>query len=118
MKRLWLGIGLLALLLAFSLGGDLYVRRTAGDTAEILNRAWDQSLKGNRAQAEAEFRRAGSFWARRAKTVCFFTDHAKTAEISRAFRQLELEKNHKDFFIFCRILSLSLRELEMGSCAP
>ena len=118
MKRLWLGMGLLALLLAFSLGGDLYVRRTAGDTAALLDRAWDQSLKGNRTQAEAEFRSAGRLWERRAKTVCFFTDHAKTAEISRAFQRLELERNHKEFFIFCRILSLSLRELEMGSCAP
>lgn len=117
MKRLWLGIGILAVILALSLMAMGCLGRMTDQTASLLEEAWQLSETGNQAQALALANQARARWTARYGLAASFMDHEELEEVTVSFAELQawgaLEKR-EEFAVRCRSLACLLRELGRG----
>lgn len=89
MGRFWLGIGLLAALLAVSLGVTYSAQSMHTPVSADLEQAALAALDGRTEDALALARQARQLWDRRWHKTAVFSDHTPMDEIDSLFSQLE-----------------------------
>lgn len=108
MKRLWIGVILLGVMLAGSIGMLLFSHSFYGEFSETLESAADAALSGHWADAEKYSRQAQTQWDRCHRFFASFTDHEPVEEIKLLLSRLELYQNARlavDFADICRTVS-------------
>ena len=95
MKKLWVGIAILAVLLGMGIGGALVMGHIHGDLAHRLEQAAVQCFTD---WPEADFlaNSARASWEQHHHWVAALVDHEPLEEIESLFSQLELCQNHRD----------------------
>lgn len=104
MKRCWVGVIFLLVLLVGSLGVSWAMEKIHSPVEECLNQAARQALLGDWEQSEALFRRAREEWERWDHVRACFADHTPVEEISAGLRGLEVycrEQEEADFAARC-----------------
>jgi len=96
MKRSWLGVGLLAIMLVIGLLVTRAMGRIHDPIARDLTAAGEYALAGNWNQAEALSQQASDSWEKHALFRACFADHNPTEEIDACFAQLETYKRMKE----------------------
>ena len=96
MKRSWIGLGLLVLLLAAGVLVTWAMGRIHDPIARDLSSAGAQALTGNWIQAEQLFRKASDSWEKYDLFRSCFADHNPTEEIAACFAQLEIYGRMKE----------------------
>ena len=108
MKRLWIGVILLSLMLAGGIGLLLFSHHFYHQFSETLTRAADAALSENWEQAEKLMQQATEQWNHRHCFFASFTDHEPVEEIELLLSRLALyQKAHLqvDFADACENLS-------------
>ena len=100
MKRTWIGLGLLAAILALSLWGADYMGKCHGASARDLNRSASLAGEGQWGQAEALMRRAEKNWQKKRGVTAAFADHEPMDEAEGLFAQLEVYARERDAAAF------------------
>lgn len=108
MNRLWIGIGLLVLLLG--LGVALWLGSGAffGEFSHEMEAAGQAALESNWVLAGEKAAECERKWTRFAHFWSAFTDHAPMEQVQSLLSQLELYKNARlevDFAACCRCLA-------------
>lgn len=88
MKRLWIAVGLLALLLAASLTNAWYAQKLTGNMGERLRQAQTLTGQGNWDRAEALTRQVYEDWQDHHFYFHTLMRHSDTDQVLRAFRQV------------------------------
>ena len=88
MKRSWIGLALLILLLAGGLLATGYMDRCHSGTAQLLTEAQLQARQGNWEQAVQLARLADQKWQESWRVSAAFADHEPMEEIDSRFAQL------------------------------
>lgn len=104
MKRCWFGVGLLAVLLAVSLGVTWGMGRIHRPIAAELNQAAECAELGDWANAEAFSRRAEESWEKWEHFRACFADHTPTEEVGAelaAMAQNRQERETAEFAASC-----------------
>ena len=108
MSRLWIGIGILVILLAMGIG----LLWGSGIFFEELSREVEQAgelaLSGNWEEAGKKASQSRERWEHWRKFWSSFTDHEPVEQMQALFSQLELYKKQKlevDFAAVCRNLA-------------
>ena len=108
MNRLWIGIGILVILLALGIGllwGSMVFFE---ELSAELTRAGDLALAGNWSDATATAQKCRAQWERYRRFWASFTDHEPVEEMQTLFSQLEVYRQQQlavDFATVCRHLS-------------
>lgn len=105
MKRLWLGVILLAALLAASLGVQRAMERIHDPIANELEQAADAALAGDWAEADCLYHRARDAWQRHRKVTASLADHSPMDELDMLFGELRVfsrERETVHFAAACR----------------
>lgn len=108
MKRTWIGVGILIVLLVLSLGVTWAMDRIHGPIESDLNRAAEFALLGNWEMSTRFFHRAQAGWEKWEHFRGCFADHTPVEEISAGFRSLEiycLAREESDFAARARELA-------------
>ena len=108
MKRLWIGIAVLTLLLAMGIVVSLAFRSIHLPTAQLLSQAGQAAMDGDWEQAEGLRQQAQQRWERGRKFSAAFSDHAPMDEIEGLFAQLEIyarARQQTHFSALCAQLS-------------
>jgi len=90
MKRSWLGVGLLAIMLVIGLLVTRAMGRIHDPIARDLTAAGEYALAGNWNQAEALSQQASDSWEKHALFRACFADHNPVEEIDAAFAMLRV----------------------------
>lgn len=90
MKRLWIGVGLLLMMLVLGLCLTEFMENTHRAQSQALHRAAVLAADGDLAGAEALTGAARSRWERGWNTVAAFADHAPMDEIDARFSELKI----------------------------
>lgn len=88
MKRLWIAVGLLALLLGASLANAWYAQRLTGEMREELSQAQILTEQEAWGQAEALTRQVYEDWQDHHFYFHTLMRHSDTDQVLRAFRQV------------------------------
>jgi len=104
-KYVWIGITILGVLLAMSIGALAFLDTTTDQVAALLEEA--QSLE--RETAMSKVQEAKALWERRYGLMAALTDHGDLEEIRQVFA--ELETGPEDFVTRCHALSSRIRGL-------
>lgn len=107
MRRLWIGIVLLAVMLAGGIGMLLFSRDFYEDFSAALQQASDAAQAGDWAQAGALTEKATAQWKHHQHFLASFTDHEPVEEVSMLLSRLELFRNARltvDFADTCQSL--------------
>ena len=105
MRRLWLGVGLLAVLLGISLFVTAAMDHVHEPISEKLEAAANAAAAGNWDEATALADQAQKEWRRHWHFSAAVADHEPMEEIDACFGELEMYTKTKDTVKFC------------GSCA-
>lgn len=108
MKHFWIGLSILALLLALSIGSLLFMSVTTEKVAALLDEA--QSLKPEAAMEKVS--QAEDLWNRRYGLMAALTDHEGLNEIRQGFA--ELKTCPQDFETRCCGLASLVRGLSQS----
>ena len=117
MKFLWIGLGILSLLLVISVAGLYCLDNTADQVAGLPETAWQQSLAGNLDQAVRQAGQAEALWQRRYGLVASMADHHDLEEISLGFSELggwQALDSGENYAMVCLRLAGQIRELARG----
>ena len=90
MKRIWIGIGLLVVLLAAGIWTAEFARDSQRPGAKDLRRASELALAEDWPQAEALRKRALDHWEKRWRLTAAFADHEPMDEIDGIFAELKV----------------------------
>ena len=107
MKRLWIGVVLLGIMLAGGIGMLLFSHSFYDEFSETLESAADAALSGQWSEAEKLSRQATMQWRRHHRFIASFTDHEPIEDVESLLRKLELYQNTQlpvDFADTCRTL--------------
>lgn len=85
MRYLYIGLGILAVILIASILCLCLLRGFVGDVAAALDAAIAALDRGDTAAAEASARQAEALWQRYSGFLCAILDHAETDAITRSF---------------------------------
>ena len=96
MKRLWIGIGLLAVMLVSGLMIPEAVETAHRPVAEDLNRAADLALADSWDRAEYLLNRAEKAWKENRSAAAAVTDHEPMEEIDGIFARLKVYAQARD----------------------
>ena len=96
MKRFWLGVMILAGLLALGIGVTVAVNRFCDPISGELSQASDAVLQDQWAAAEQAARRARSRWERHRALHAAVGNHEPMEEIDSLFEQLEIYSRQRD----------------------
>ena len=108
MKRLWIGVILLSIMLVSSMGMLLFSRSFYKGFSETLEAAADAALSGSWEDAEKNSRQAQMQWDRHHRFFASFTDHEPVEEIELLLSRLELYQHARlaiDFADTCKSLA-------------
>lgn len=94
MKRFWIGLAALALLLLIGVISGLAMERIHNNLADTLDRAADFVQDGQRSRAEETVKQASALWERHHHLAAAFADHEPLEQIDSLFARLE---------VYCRI---------------
>ena len=118
MKKLWLGLGLLAMLLILGLGELGMLAERSRRAGEALTRAYEAAEAGDMALALDRALRVRRYWESATPAVDAVTSHEETDEIRRSLAELPaLAENGQsaDFLALCgrlRVMIAHLAEME------
>ena len=105
MKRLWIGVVLLAVMLATGVGMLLVSRDFYGKFSDSLDQAGAYALEENWVAAEEQFRESQRLWERYRRFWAASADHEPVEEVQRLFSQLEVYEKCRqatEFAVICR----------------
>lgn len=108
MKRCWIGVGFLVVLLCTSLAVSWGMEKIHKPIEQELNRAAECALREDWKQGSRHFERAKESWDRWEHIRFSFADHNPVEEISAGFRGLEVyraAREETDFAARCRELA-------------
>ena len=114
MKKLWVGIGILAALLAIAIGGAIVLGHVHGELADRLEQAAEEAptdWQGASALAQS----VQEDWSRHRHWIAALVDHEPLEEINGLFDQLDLckrEKNPEKFAAVCLQIATICTALE------
>ena len=109
MKRLWIGITILSLLLAVGIGTTVFATRTQQDISQTLKLASEAALEGKWQEATILSQNAKMEWDRCRKATAAIADHEPMEEIDDLFSQMEVYLTTKQplpFSVCCASLSV------------
>lgn len=90
MKRLWLGVAILAILLGIGIATTVFARQTHGNISQTLDLATNAALRGKWQEAKALSAEAKSTWESTRKITASLADHEPMEEIDDLFSQMEI----------------------------
>lgn len=105
MKRLWLGIAILAVLLGLSIGVQAAMSKLHDPIAQDLEKAAEFALDDDWAQANKHFERARRAWQRYHGATASVADHSPMDELDMLFAELQVfseERETVHFASTCR----------------
>ena len=105
MKRLWLGVALLGVLLAASIAVQAVTSRLHHPIAQDLEQAADAALAEDWEQAQRLYRRAQDAWQRCHGATASIADHSPMDELDMLFAELNVfsrEREAVHFAATCR----------------
>ena len=105
MKRLWLGVALLAALLAASLAVQAMTNRIHDPIAKDLEQAAEAALSGDWAEADRLYTRSRDAWQRHHSATASIADHSPMDELDMLFAELRVfsqERETVHFAATCR----------------
>lgn len=108
MKRCWIGVGFLLVLLVISLTVTWVMDKIHAPIEQDLNRAAECAMQDDWEQGSRLFERARETWDRWEHVRFSFADHTPVEEISAGFRSLEVycaAREDADFAAHCRELA-------------
>lgn len=108
MKRLWIGVALLVVMLAGSVAMMLLSHRFYRNFSDTLESAADAALSENWSAAEALTRQATQQWQRHRRFLASFTDHEPVEDVQLLLSRLVLFQNAQlavDFADTCKSLA-------------
>lgn len=108
MKRLWIGIILLSVMLAGGIGMLLFSHRFYDGFSGTLERAADAALSEDWTTAKAQLEKATEHWQHHHRFWASFTNHEPVEQIKLLLARLELYQNARlavDFADACESLS-------------
>ena len=108
MLRLWIGIGILAVLLAMGIGLLWGSSVFFEELSEDLQQAGDFALAGNWQAAGEKVEKSREKWEAYRPFWASFTDHEPVEQVQNLFSQLEVYRMRRlevDFATVCRNLS-------------
>lgn len=109
MSRLWIGIGILLILLAMGVGLLWGSRAFFEDFSRDLDRAGEAALAGDWAAAAEAAGRGQARWEHYRRFWAAFTDHEPVEQMQDLFSRLEVYRQRQldaDFAIVCRSIVL------------
>lgn len=101
MNRLWLGVGILFLLLALGIWITGAIGSTHDGISALLSDAAQICAAGEWETANARFQQAKQQWQHQRPWTAAFTDHAPMEEIDRYFSQTEVYLHVRSQAAFC-----------------
>ena len=96
MKRIWIGIGLLAALLAVGLWLGEFMEDAHQPGARDLNRAAQAAQEGNWDTAKALAARAGEIWQKKWRVTAAVADHEPMDEMDGLFAEVKVYGRQED----------------------
>lgn len=90
MKRLWIGIVILALLLGSGIGTTVFALRTHSNISQTLQQASEAALRGKWQDAKRLSSDAKTTWESFRKVTASIADHEPMEEIDDLFAQMEI----------------------------
>ena len=96
MKRLWLGVAMLAVLFSLGLASTAGVGRVCKPISQNLSSAADHVQEGEWEQAVALSQQAKSRWERWHHIVAALTDHEPMDEVDSLFATLDIYAREND----------------------
>ncbi len=114
MKRLWIGVIILAILLGLGIGTTVFALCTNNSISESLDQASKAALKGEWAEAEALSRKAKDQWESCRKGMASIADHEPMEEIDDLFSQMEVylqTRQQIPFSACCASLSVLIKAI-------
>lgn len=114
MNRLWIGVGLLSVLLVLGVLVPEVLDACHESVVEDLDRAAELAMAGNWDSARRFFDRAEENWEEKRPVTASFTDHEPMDDIDALFEQLEIYAQARDPVAFgstCVYLSSKLDAL-------
>jgi len=108
MNRLWIGVGLLLVILAVGFGFLWGSQRFYGELGDNLEQAGQLALEGNWTAATEKTRQSRQAWSRHHHFWSAFTDHEPIEDVQNLLSQLELYAQQRlsvDFAGVCFRLS-------------
>lgn len=114
MRRMWIGIGLLALMLVGGLWAADWMQQAHGEMAADLNRGAQLALENRWEEAERQADRAERAWQKKRPVTAAFADHEPLEEIDGLFAQLRIfaaAGKGADFAATCGYLAQQLEAL-------
>ena len=112
MKRSWIGLALLILLLAIGLLATWYMDRCHSRTAELLTEAKLQARQGSWEQAVHLADQADRQWQESWHISAAFADHEPMEEIDSLFAQLKIYAEEGDRLCFSALCAQIASGLE------
>ena len=109
MKRLWIGVGILLVLLALGIGTTVFAVRTHEDISQTLEQASNAALRGRWAEAGELSLSAKNKWEACRKGTAAIADHEPMEQIDDLFSQMEVylqTKQQIPFSACCASLSV------------
>ena len=100
MKRLWLGIGILTILLSLGLASTIGMAQVCTPISQTLSSAADLVQEGQWAQAAALSKQAKSRWERWRNLTASLTDHEPMEEVDSLFAALDIYAREGDALRF------------------
>ncbi len=102
MRRLWIGIGVLLVLLVLGIGAAALMETVPGALAQDMDRAAQEAaVQWESAKALAQSARAR--WEQWEHTVASLTDHAPLEELQGLFRELSVSQLWEDRGYFATV---------------
>ena len=109
MKRLWIGMTILSVLLAIGIGTTIFATRTQSDISQKLNQASEAALEGKWQEARILSQDAKEKWETYRNATAAIADHEPMEEIDDLFSQMEvywLTQQQVPFSVCCASLSV------------
>ena len=117
MKRLWIGIGLLAAILAVGLWTSAHMTEVHTEIADELTEAARAAQAGAWDRAEELTREAQEDWKEGWNFSAALADHTVLDEVDGLFAQAEVYRKNRDAVAFaavCAQLASSVRAIQEG----
>ena len=114
MKRMWIGVGLLAVVLICGIWASNQMEEVHREIAEDLNRAAQSALKEDWDMAGALFARAEKTWEKKHIFASIFSDHAPIENVESLFAQAEISaqaESAESFATACACLASQLEAI-------
>lgn len=114
MKRLWLGVAILLILLLAGIGSTVFMARFHSTLAQDLEGACQAAARGDWENALADVERAENRWQRSKRAAAALADHEPLEQVDNMFAQIRLYGQMKlaaDYAAACVHLSELARAL-------